>query len=430
MASSRKRSSARQAGLRLTLPDLQGRRLAVGLSGGMDSVVLLHRLRALAPQLGFQLGALHVHHGLSPNADAWASFCRELCKAWRIPLAVRKVRVARRGVGLEAGARAARRAALAREPADAIALAHHLDDQAETVLLNLLRGAGPRGASAMPAAGRLGSKLLLRPLLAVPRHEILAYARAHGLQWVEDESNRDDALTRNFLRLHVGPLLEARFPRWRENLARAARLFAASDAHAERAMRQFLARHGLRAPSAAKLAEMLKQLTGRGARMRMRHDGKELRAYRGRVEVAPPLPPARFAPRDWHGEARLPIAELEGELRFRRARGTGIDAALVEGRTFRVRLRSGGERLRPDPRRPRRSLKNLFQEAGVPPWRRERLPMLYCGDELVWAPGLGVDAAWQAAARARGIVPEWRGAWRTATRSPGVAARRLPGPSR
>lgn len=412
MAGSRKRSSAS-----LALPALRGRHLAVGLSGGVDSVVLLHQLRELAPRQGFRLSAVHVHHGLSPHADAWASFCRKLCKQWGVPLAVRKVRVSRRGAGLEAAARAARRAALERTDADAIALAHHLDDQAETVLLNLLRGAGPRGAAAMPAAGRLGAKRLLRPLLAVPRREILAYARAHQLRWVEDESNRDDALTRNFLRLHVGPLLESRFPRWRENLARAARLFAASDARAERALRAFLARQGLRAPSEAKLAEMLKQLTARGTRTRIRHDGKELRVYRGKVELAtareaPDLAPSAFVPLDWHGEARLPIAALAGELRFRRARGAGIAASLVEGRTFHVRLRGGGERLRPDPRRPRRSLKNLFQEAGVPPWRRERLPMLFCGEALVWAPGLGVDAAWQAAGRARGIVPEWRDAGR------------------
>ena len=384
----------------------------MGLSGGVDSVVLLYRLRALAPRLGFRLSALHVHHGLSPNADAWAAFCRKLCKDWGVPFAVRKVRVRRRGAGLEAAARAARRAAFARVGADAIALAHHLDDQAETVLLNLLRGAGPRGASAMPAAGRLGGKQLLRPLLEVPRRVILAYARAHRLAWVEDESNRDDALTRNFLRLRVGPLLESRFPRWRESLARAARLFAAADTRAERALRAFLARQGLRAPSEAKLVEMLKQLTSRGARTRIRHDGKELRVYRGRVEVAPAAEALAFTPLEWRGERRLPVEALAGELRFRRARGAGIAAALVDGRTFRVRLRGGGERLRPDPRRPRRSLKNLFQEAGVPPWRREQMPMLFCGEELVWAAGLGVDAAWQAGASAPGIVPEWRDARR------------------
>jgi tRNA(Ile)-lysidine synthase len=397
------------------LADLRGRQVAVGLSGGVDSVVLLHGLRDVAAREGFRLSAVHVHHGLSPHADAWTAFCRKLCKAWGIPLAVRKVRVHRQGAGLEAAARAARRAALASARADTIALAHHLDDQAETVLLNLLRGAGPRGAAAMPAEGRLGDKRLLRPLLAVPRRAILAYARAHRLHWVEDESNRDDALTRNFLRLHVGPLLESRFPRWRESLARAARLFGARDARAEHALRAFLARQGLRAPSEAKLAEMLKQLTASGARTRIRHDGKELRMYRGGIEVAPALEAPAFAPLDWQGEPRLPIAALAGELRFRRARGAGIDAALVEGRTFRVRVRAGGERLQPDPRRPRRSLKNLFQEAGVPPWRRERLPLLFCGNELVWAPGLGVDAAWQAAGRSRSIVPEWREAGRRTT---------------
>jgi tRNA(Ile)-lysidine synthase len=406
MASSRKRLNASLAA------DLRGKHLVAGLSGGVDSVVLLHLLRDLAPRHGYALSALHVHHGLSPNADAWARFCRKLCREWGVPLAVRRVSVQKKGRGLEAAAREARRAAFTRLRADAIALAHQLDDQAETVLLNLLRGAGTRGAAAMPAAGRLGGKILLRPLLATPRREILAYARAHGLEWIEDESNRDAALTRNFVRLQVGPLLEQRFPRWRESLARAARHFAAADAGASVALREFLAARGLGAPSEAKLVDMLKQLTSGGARTLIRHDGRQLRVYRGKVEIAPAGEPMPFAPMRWRGEPRLPLPALGGELRFRRARGRGIAAALVDGRKLSVRLRVGGERLRPDARRPRRSLKNLFQEAGVPPWRRERLPLLFCGGDLVWAPGLGVDAAWQAAGGASGIVPEWRSARR------------------
>ncbi len=406
MASSRKRLNASLAA------DLRGRHLAAGLSGGIDSVVLLHLLRDLAPRHGFRLSAVHVHHGLSPNADAWARFCRQLCRDWGVPLTVRRVEIRKQGRGLEAAAREARRAVFARLRADVIALAHQLDDQAETVLLNLLRGAGTRGAAAMPAAGRLGTKTLLRPLLAVPRREILAYARTHGLAWIEDESNLNDALTRNFLRLRVGPLLEQRFPRWREGLARAARHFAAADAGASRALREFLAARGLGAPSEAKLVEMLKQLTARGARTLIGHDGRQLRVYRGKVQIAPAGVPATFAAIDWQGERRLAIPALEGELHFRRARGRGIAAALVEGRALSVRPRGGGERLRPDPRRPRRTLKNLFQEAGVSPWERERLPMLFCGSELVWVPGLGVDAAWQAGSRSPGIVPEWRDARR------------------
>ncbi len=382
MASSRKPPSADLGGL-----DLRGRRVAVGLSGGVDSVVLLDVLRALAPRHGFELTAVHVHHGLSPHADDWARACRALCRQWRVPLAVRRVQVAKRGRGLEAAARAARHAVFARQPASVIALAHQLDDQAETVLLNLLRGAGVRGASAMPVVGRLGAKVLWRPLLDVPRRAILAYARARRLPWVEDESNRDDTLTRNFLRLHVGPLIETRFARWRESLARAARHFAAQEVDARLVLREFLRARGLRAPSEAKLVEMLRQLTGRGARTAIEHDGARLHVYRGRVSVE-----------------RRP----EGELRLRPARGRGIDAARLERARVTLRARAGGERLQLDARRPRRTLKNLFQEAGVPPWRRERLPLLYCDDELVWVPGIGVAAGWQAARGARGVVPEWR----------------------
>lgn len=384
MASTRKPPSVEAAG-----PALRGKRVAVGLSGGVDSVVLLHLLRDAAPRLGIALSAVHVHHGLSPNADAWARFCRKLCRDWGVPLVVRRVRIRKAGNGLEAAAREARRAVFAGLPAQAIALAHQLDDQAETVLLNLLRGAGPRGASAMPAAGRLGNKILWRPLLAVPRRAILAYARAERLAWIEDESNRDEALTRNFLRRRVGPLLEERFPRWRESLARAARHFASAEAGAERALRAFLGAQGLRAPSAAKLIEMLKQLTGAGARTAIAHDGAVLRAYRGRVSVER-------------------TGATAGEVRLRAARGRGIDAARLERGRVSLRPRSGGERLQLDPRRPRRTLKNLFQEAGVAPWQRERMPLLYCGDELVWVPQLGIAAGWQAARGARGLVPQWR----------------------
>jgi tRNA(Ile)-lysidine synthase len=248
----------------------------------------------------------------------------------------------------------------------------------------------------------------MRPLLDLPREAIVAYAREQGLRWVDDESNATEAYARNFIRLRIAPLLAARYPRWREALARAARHFARADADAGLALREFLASQGLRAPSEAKLVEMLKQLTSRGARTRIAHDGAELRVYRGEVRLEKPSPTSGFHAISWHGERRLALPALGGELRFRRARGAGIDARWVEQGALRVKLRRGGERLQPDARRPRRTLKNLFQEAGVPPWQRERLPMIYCGDELVWAPGLGVDARYQSARASAGWVPEWR----------------------
>src|SRR5918995_5775614 len=167
MASSRKRPS--------------GKKLAVALSGGVDSVTLLHQLRSRGP-----VSAIHVHHGLSPNADRWAAFCRRLCKRWGVPLTVRRVKVAKGGKGLEAAAREARYQVFSKVKEDCLVLAHHLDDQAETVLMNLLRGAGRRGASGMPRESQFRGKTVLRPLLDVPRAAIVAYAREHDLEWIED----------------------------------------------------------------------------------------------------------------------------------------------------------------------------------------------------------------------------------------------------
>src|SRR6266446_9149386 len=333
MASSRKRPSGELiAEVRRFLGciDLRGKRLAVGLSGGVDSVTLLEVLKNCSAGSGFFLEAIHVHHGLSPKAGAWARFCSALCTRWGVPLAVRRVRVAKKGKGPEAAAREARYRAFKNIPCDAVALAHHRDDQAETVLMNLLRGAGVRGASGMPPRSRFDGKMLLRPLLEVPRAAILAYAREQGLAWVEDESNADEALTRNFVRRRLGPLIEARFPRWRESLARAARHFAGIELDAQALLREFLAAQGLRAPSEAKLVEMLKQLTSGGARTLVEHDGMRLRVYREKLSIEAAGKIADFTPLAWNGEKRVPIPALGGELRLRAARGQGIDPALLD----------------------------------------------------------------------------------------------------
>jgi tRNA(Ile)-lysidine synthase len=389
---------------------MRGKRVAAGLSGGMDSVVLLHVMRSLAPRFGYKLSAIHVNHGLSPNAGDWQKFCAAYCLELGISFKAVKVKVDRQHHGLEAAARDARRAAFARLDVDAIAVGHHLDDQAETVLFNLLRGAGLEGASGMPARSKLGRKDFLRPLLGVARAAIREYAAAHRLAWIEDESNSDEALTRNFIRRRVGPVLEARFPRWRESLARAARHFAGAEVDARRLLRAYLKGKGLRAPSEAKLIEMLKQFGSASAAIP--HDGVVFRRYREKIfltksKTKSELNPPAFKPQAWSGEARLLLPALGGELRSRRVQGRGIDGALLKKKSFQVRMRAGGERLRTDARRPSRTLKNLFQEAGVPPWERERMPLIFCGKDLVWVPGLGVDAKYLSAGRAPGIVPRW-----------------------
>lgn len=398
MASSRKPASANLVfATGAFLRANRKRRIAVALSGGMDSVVLLHLLRH---QPGIR--AIHVHHGLSPNADAWAAFCRRLCRAWKVRLTVSRVKVRRRGKGLEAAAREARYDAFKNLDVEVIALAHHLDDQAETVIMNLLRGAGVRGAAGMRPITPFEGKLLARPLLGVPRKELEEHARRHGLEWMQDESNSDETLTRNFVRRQLGPLIEARFPRWKQSVARAARLFRDKDDRASRLLREYLRTKGLKAPSEARLLEMLKQLTSGASRTRLQHDGRTLRVYRGKL-LPDEAPTAAFSPVPWNGERRLKLPALGGELRFKA--GIGIASEHLGSRkVFQVRLRSGGERLQVHPRRPRRTLKNLFQEAGVPSWRRARTPLLFCGEDLVWAPGLGVDVRYQG----RGVAPEWR----------------------
>ncbi|GHU11598.1 hypothetical protein FACS1894185_5110 [Betaproteobacteria bacterium] len=211
------------AQLRARLPEKSP--LWVGLSGGRDSVVLLHLCqKALPPG---RVRALHVHHGLSPHADAWAAFCEQLCRDWGIPYTLKKVEVPRHdGQGVEAAARHARYLAFQESDAEYLALAHHRRDQAETLLFNLCRGAGVIGAAAMPHSRQIGNLTLLRPLLDLNANVIAAYAAAEQLRWVEDESNADIGYSRNFLRHQILPELTTRFPAAESALARAARHFA------------------------------------------------------------------------------------------------------------------------------------------------------------------------------------------------------------
>lgn len=200
--------------------------VVVGFSGGLDSTVLLHAASCLAGDAALELSALHVHHGLNINADAWADSCMQVCQGLNIPLTILRIDVPlNTGEGVEAAARRVRHKALAENYAEWILLAHHADDQAETVLHNLLRGAGVRGAAAMPEIrGRV-----LRPLLGLARDELLGYARAHQLAWIEDDSNADRRYTRNFLRHEILPLIASRFPKASEQLAAAADRFGEAD---------------------------------------------------------------------------------------------------------------------------------------------------------------------------------------------------------
>jgi len=429
---------AKQVAAALEAGGLHKSRIAVGLSGGVDSVVLLHLLRRglrLAPE---RISAIHVNHQISSHAASWATHCRRYCSELGVKLRVVKVDVPR-GNSTEATARTARHAVFAASGADVVALAHNRDDQAETLLLQLLRGAGPRGLAAMPGF-RAGAPGLWRPLLEFPRSVIEAYARRHRLTWVEDDSNIDRAYLRNFLRHDVLPLVERKVPGAGVVLARAARLQAeASDLldtlaaqdlggsvagtslamavlhdlpghRARNVLRYFLRLNGVAMPEAGRLEELLRQaLTARNdARVCVDLGEVELRRFRGALHIVRPLPPlARNFELVWRGRGVLALPQLGGILRLDRCQGGGIAAEWMRRCTLTVRVRSGGEGIRLSTGGPRRTVRNLLQEAALPPWRRERLPLLYLDKSLVAVPGVGVDARYRAEAGRLGWLPVW-----------------------
>ncbi len=417
-----------------------GDRLVVGLSGGLDSVVLLHTLTALKSELGFSLTALHIHHGLSPNADHWLQFTQQLCQSWNVPFCSERVCVeAHAPEGPEAAARHARYEAYASQDAEWLALAHHRDDQAETLLFNLLRGAGVSGAAAMPSTRRLATNAklrILRPLLDVSRTEIEAYAREANLAWVDDESNRDSRYARNFLRHEIFPLLRERFPGCDAAFSRAATHFAQADAlleslaqidatsvlrdgriavpefvkleeaRASNLLRHVLRCEGVRMPDTVRLEEIARQIRTAvmDRQIAFDLDGRVLHVFHGEVWLV-----RRFEPPActlaWHGEPTLQWGT--SVLRFKSAVGAGISQQKLSHEQVYISSRHGGERFQPDRQRPRRTLKKLLQEQGIPPWQRAALPLLRTNDNLVWVADVGIDCQYQCGPGELGWLVSW-----------------------
>ncbi len=415
-----------------------GQRLLLGYSGGLDSTVLLHLLHRLRPALGIELAALHINHGLSPHAEAWQQHCAQVCRMLEVPFTAERVTVSREsGLGVEAAARAARYAAFARHPADYLLLAHHQDDQAETMLLQLLRGAGIKGLAAMPVQ-RDSTPILLRPLLDTPRASLEACACELGIAWVEDESNQDESFDRNYLRHAVLPVLRQRFPAAGSALARSAAHLAEADAllqeiaqqdaaqwivdgrlavqalrqlstpRAKNLLRFWLSSYVDVLPSTRRLAEIMKQL----ARARPEAEieivlaGGCVRRYRDTVWFAPEAHPVPDVPHLWQGEEELVLPA--GRLLFRQVIGQGVSVEKLAGKSLEIHTRSGGERLQLSQNRPARSLKNLFQEAGLPAWQRPTLPLLWYQAQLLVVPGIGVAHDWQAGPDKAGIDVIWQ----------------------
>jgi tRNA(Ile)-lysidine synthase len=415
-----------------------GTAVAVGFSGGLDSVVLLHLLNSLAPALGLTIRALHVHHGLNPRADDWAAFCTDFCAALEVPIVVERVHVAHRArLGVEAAARRARYACYRESGADVVALAHHADDQGETVLLQMLRGAGPAGLSAMPEMRAVaGWPRIFRPLLDIPRSALQSCAAAAGLSWVDDDSNADTGHARNYLRHEILPRNEARFPGWRGTLARvaanAADAMALADAlgaedlakvvqpdgidldrlahldsvRAANVLRVWLHAAGVAAPPRDRLVDWLRQFAtaGRHRRVVVPDAAVALVVHRRRLRLAPASVVAPGWVVQWRGEADLPLPDGRA-LRFETRQGEGVRLASLAGRRVEVSTRRSGQRLQLAANRPRRPLKDLLRESGLPPWARDEVPLLVVDDRLAWVSGLGPDAAFAAGPGEAGVSP-------------------------
>ena len=421
-------------------------RIVVAFSGGRDSAALVEILAKLfhrPHQTAIaDITVVHVHHGLSPNANAWVEHAQTMCEAWKLPLVVERVFVNKAlGTGVEAAAREARYRVLEKvaraKKADVIMTAHHRDDRIETFLIQWMRGAGPEGLAAMSTirtieSAAAGDRLVLaRPWLDVTRSEIDAFVKKMKIKYVEDESNADTHYLRNLLRNKVLPLMDEARPGWRQAAARSVVLVEQSAdvmksvgaedvarcldkmghalviskllnlplARQALAMRSWLAAEGVRPPSKVRLYEALRQVreTHSDSRLTIRCDGREIRRWGANlvlrtIETAP-----RGVSRDitiqWQGQAEVSLGLWGGVLRFESCSATedGFDAQLLRSSPLFVKARKGGEKIKLHPLRPSRNLKYLYQAANIAAFERVSLPLVWFGNRVIFAAGLGSD---------------------------------------
>lgn len=413
------------------------RHLLVAFSGGLDSSVLLHLLVGLRQQLpDLQLRAVHVHHGLSAFADQWVAHCRQQCAAWQLPLVVQHVQVDSQHGGIEAAARAARYSAFASTlAADEVLLtAQHLDDQCETFLLALKRGSGPAGLSAMAVQTALGENSLLRPLLGHSRQQLEAYAQQHQLSWIDDDSNQDSRFDRNFLRLQILPLLNQRWPHFAAATARSASLCAeqeqlldellaeqlhllldedrtlaidglltCSPARRFALLRRWIALFGVTMPSREQLQRLWDEvaLSRADAEPQLQLGQYQIRRFRRRLSLLPLMADLHDIWLSWSLNGPLTLPDGLGEL----VSGDGDICLCAPQPQQKVSIRftaQGKHRILG--RTHSRPIKKLWQELGIPPWQRERIPLIYYDDQLIAALGVFVSEA--------GQVPEGQQPWR------------------
>lgn len=424
---------------------LRCRRWVIAYSGGLDSRVLLHLawcLQQSALRRGDvfpELSAIHINHQLQSVSGDWAEQCQAVCKQYGISFQARLVEVQGHRQGIESLAREARYRVFEEliDDDSVLLLGHHQDDQVETFFLRLLRGAGAAGLAAMPVTRRVGSGVLVRPLLDVSRAVLESYANSQGLAWIEDPSNSDSHYRRNFLRHRVMPVVAEAWPMYRNTIVAAAALQAETsllldsylnadiaklsdedgnlklaelrefDTSRQRALlRQFVllrTEQRLDQAQTRELAEQFLHSSNDSQPIFVVNKAMTLRAFRGRLYCVPESVSGRFDSErifDWRGGE----CEISGLGRLSSSAG----GKFVPRGNVTVRFRRGGERCRIAGHAHSKSLKNLLQEWGVPPWRRDTLPLIYCDDDLAAIADIAICEGFWAADQEFGLILHWR----------------------
>jgi tRNA(Ile)-lysidine synthase len=405
--------------------------ILLGLSGGLDSCVLLHLLANMQTQLDFKLKAIHVHHGISPYADDWLNFCKQKCKLLDIEFDAVKVKINKKGsLGIEGEARELRYEAIKKKQKDIVALGHHQNDQAETLMLQLLRGSGLKGLAGMPEFDK--KRKFWRPMLNIKKELLEKYASENGIKYIKDESNEDINFDRNFIRKKVLPLIESRYPASIETISRSAsnisegyhlnKLLALDDSknvmsddgsyllisdlnklpnlRAINLIRWWLSFNGLLMPSKKNVEELFRQVKlikkDTSLNLKISND-RSIRAFDDN------LPSYRFK---WAGQDEIELPN-KSKLHFVKTKKGGLSLSKLGVNTLDIKGRTGGEKLKPLPDQPSRSLKYLFQKADIPHWERDQFPLVYANEKLVAVPNLGVQFEYQSKIGEVGYQIKW-----------------------